>query len=92
MSVKTTLGAEDGLGGSKENRGTRALTSLLLESRGCDRNFTNFYHSLINKTLLMMKNMPDTLILIALISHVYKHLPSNRDFIITIQLLRRSSK
>ena len=28
--------------------------------------------------------MPDTLILIALISHVYKHLPSNRDFIITI--------
>ena len=34
MSVKTTLGAEDGLGGSKENRETHALTSLLLESRG----------------------------------------------------------
>ena len=40
----------------------------------------------------MMKNMPDTLILIALISQVYKHLPSNRDFIITIQLLGHSSK
>ena len=35
----------------------------------------------------MVKNMPDTLILIALISHVYKHLPSNSDFIITIHLL-----
>ena len=34
MSVKTTLGAEDGLGGSKENRGTHVLTSLQLESRG----------------------------------------------------------
>ena len=46
MSVKTTLAAEDGLGGSEKNRGT-VITSLQLAFRRHDRNFTSFtIHSL----------------------------------------------